>query len=290
MTAPLRLATRRSAQASTQAGIVAAALGERTGRTIELVFVDTTGDQRGDVPLHTIGGQGVFVKEVQQAVLDGRADVAVHSAKDVPTRPVDGITAAAFCRRRDGRDAVVGRRLDELAPGATVATGSVRRRAQLALLRPDLNFAELRGNIQTRLTKIPADGSILMAVAALQILELTEHIAEILPIERCVPAPGQGCVALECRSDADDIRDALATVDHAETRRAVEIERAFLGAFGTGCSLPIGAHVVGQRLHVFVGGNTEPWRIVELGGHPQSQSVALAARTATEMAAEMAAE
>ena len=280
--APVRLATRRSAQASTQAGIVAELIAARCGRATELVYIDTTGDQRGDVPLHTIGGQGVFVKEVQQAVLDGRADVAVHSAKDVPTTAVEGLTIAAYCRRRDPRDALIGRGLAELGEGATIATGSVRRRAQLALRRPDLHFTELRGNIHTRLDKLPAGGSIVMAVAALEILGLTERIAEVLDIERCVPAPGQGCVVVECRTADADIRAAVTALDHPPTRRAVEIERAFLGAFGTGCSLPIGAHVAGEQLHVFVGERPDPWRTVRLGQQPTAQAVTLAAELGAE--------
>jgi hydroxymethylbilane synthase len=169
--ATLRIATRSSAQARTQAEIVGAAIEAASdGVRTELVLVDTIGDQRQDVPLHTIGGQGVFVKEIQRAVLDGRADIAVHSAKDLPSAHTEGLTIGAFTVRRDPRDALIGSSLDGLALGATVATGSVRRRAQLAALRPDLQFVELRGNIQTRLSKIPQDGAIVMAVAALQVL------------------------------------------------------------------------------------------------------------------------
>ena len=125
--------------------------------------VETLGDQRTDVPLHQIGGQGVFVKEVQRAVLRGDADLAVHSAKDLPSAQADGLRLAAFCERRDARDALVGASLDSLPSGATVATGSVRRRAQLHAVRPDLAFVELRGNIHTRLSKVPDGGAIVMA-------------------------------------------------------------------------------------------------------------------------------
>ncbi len=249
----VRIATRASAQALAQAGVVADVLrAAHVGLDIELVHVETTGDQRQDVALHTIGGQGVFVKEIQRAVLDGRADLAVHSAKDVPSTPVDGLHIAAFAARRDARDALVGRGLAELGEGATVATGSVRRRAQLRAARPDLQFVELRGNIHTRLGKVPADGAIVMAVAALQILGLTERIAERLPADGFVPAPGQGAVAVECRA-ADDVATRLcAVVDHLPTRRAVETERAFLAELGSGCSLPLGAHVAGGVLHAFL--------------------------------------
>ncbi len=248
----LRLATRGSAQATAQATAVAAAVERATGRAVELELVETMGDARQDVPLHTIGGQGVFVKEVQRAVLDGRADFAVHSAKDLTSTPEPGLTIAAFTARRSPQDALIGASLDELAPGAVVATGSVRRRAQLRAARPDLDFTELRGNIGTRLSKIPPGGAIVMAVAALEILERTDVVAERLPVDRFVPAVGQGCVAVECRDDADEVIAVLAGVDDATTRRAVEIERAFLAELGSGCSLPVGAHVEGGLLRTFL--------------------------------------
>lgn len=220
--------------------------------TVELVHVETTGDMRRDVALHTIGGLGVFVKEVQRAVLDGRADIAVHSAKDLPTTPADGLTIAAFCERRDPADALVGLALDDLAKGATVATGSVRRRAQLAEVRPDLTIVELRGNIHTRLGKLPDNGALVMAVAALQVLGLTDRIAERLAVEQFVPSPGQGCVAVECRSGDDATAALVAGLDHPPTRFSVEAERAFLAELGSGCSLPVGAHHDGAVLHTFV--------------------------------------
>ena len=249
----LRIATRSSAQARTQAEVVASGLAAANpGFVAELVFVDTLGDQRQDVALHTIGGQGVFVKEVQRAVLDGRADVAVHSAKDLPSEGADGLTIGAFTARRDPRDALVGSTLDELRFGATVASGSVRRRAQLRVLRPDLHFVELRGNIHTRLTKVPAGGAIVMAVAALQVLGLDQRIAEVIAVDAMVPAVGQGCVAVECRIGDDATAAALAAIDHAPSRRAVTTERAFLAQLGSGCSLPIGAHVADGQLSAFI--------------------------------------
>lgn len=253
MSSVLRIATRGSVQARTQAQSVADALvAAHPGLTVELVFVDTMGDQRQDVPLHTIGGQGVFVKEVQRAVLDGRAHVAAHSAKDLPSTPADGLTIGAFCRRRSAADALVGRSLDQLDPGATVATGSVRRRAQLAAVRPDLRFVELRGNIQTRLSKVPDGGSIVMAVAALQILDLTHLIADELDPHTFVPAVGQGCVAVECATDDRATVKLLQAVDHADTRHAVQVERAFLATLGSGCSLPVGAYVHDDVLRAFL--------------------------------------
>lgn len=235
-----------------QSTSVADAIIAAAGVDVELVRIETTGDLRLDVPLHVIGGQGVFVKEVQRAVLDGRADLAVHSAKDLPSMPADGLSIAAFFERRDSRDALVGAALDDLADGATIATGSVRRQAQLRAIRPDLNFTELRGNIDRRLGKVPDGGAIVMAVAALQILELTDRISETLDVLRFVPAIGQGCVAIECRSDDQRTSGILATVDHQSTRRDVEIERAFLAELGSGCSLPVGAHVDGGVLRTFL--------------------------------------
>lgn len=243
MTDSIRIATRPSPQARTQAQSVADAVTAATGVTCELVFVESTGDVRADVPLHQMAGQGVFVKEVQRAVLDGRADVAVHSAKDLPTDTDPGLVIGAWCARRDARDALIGSTLDDLAPGSPVATGSVRRRAQLNAVRSDIVFGELRGNIGTRLERIPAGGAIVMAVAALEILGLTDRIAQRLDPTVFVPMVGQGCVAVEHRFGDGRIREALVAVDHAPTRQAVETERAFLSVLGSGCSLPVGAHV-----------------------------------------------
>lgn len=253
MTSRLRIATRSSAQASTQAGAVGDALrGLHPDLEVELVFVDTAGDRQADVPLHSIGGQGVFVKEVQRAVLAGFADIAVHSMKDVPSTPTTGLTIGACCERRDPRDALVGLALVDLVEGATVATGSVRRRAQLRAVRPDLRFAELRGNIHTRLGKVPEGGSIVMAIAAMEILGLTDQVAQALEVEAFVPAPGQGCVAVECHTADDATLALLAGIDHLPTRFAVEVERAFLAELGSGCSLPVGAHVAGGTLTAFL--------------------------------------
>ena len=248
----LRLATRGSPQALTQARAVADAITARTGVATELVPVTTAGDRDQTVPLHVIGGLGVFVKEIQQAVLDGRADFAVHSAKDLPSETPAGLVIGAFCERRDPADALIGLALASLADGATVATGSVRRRAQLAAERRDLEFIELRGNIARRLDQVPPGGAIVMAVAALAVLEMTERIAERLDPARFVPAVGQGCVAVECRADDAERIDMLAAIDHAPTRTAVTIERAFLRELGSGCSLPIGAHCVDGCLDVFL--------------------------------------
>ncbi len=240
----IRLATRSSAQAKRQSEFLAQQLiAADSDLVVELVFVETLGDKKADTPLHEIGGQGVFVKEVQRAVLDGHADIAVHSAKDLPSEQQAGLVIAAFSERRTANDALVGATLDGLASGATIATGSVRRRAQLARLRPDLKFIDLRGNINTRLEKIPSNGAIVMAVAALEVLDLQDQITQVLSLDDAVPMVGQGCVAVESRVHDDAVHKLLQIIDHPLTRRAVETERAFLSELGAGCTAPIAAHV-----------------------------------------------
>jgi hydroxymethylbilane synthase len=279
----LRLATRGSAQARTQAQVVADALmAAHPDRVVELVFVETLGDrtQHAGTPIHTIGGQGVFVKEVQSAVLRGDADIASHSAKDLPSTTADGLQLAAFCERRDARDVLVGATLAGLASGADVATGSVRRRAQLRAARPDLRFLELRGNIHTRLEKVPDGGAIVMAAAALEILGLTDKISDYLPPATFVPSPGQGCVAIECRADDTEMADVLATIDHANSRRAVEVERAFLAELGSGCSLPVGAHARGGTLTAFLASADGSRHLIEVIELPADHAAALASGAA----------
>lgn len=226
-----------------QAEHVAGLLTEaHPGLTVELVGMETEGDQRLDVPISEIGGKGVFAKEVQQAVLAGRADFAVHSAKDLPAVTVDGLDLASVPQRGDSRDALVGATLDELPEGATVATGSQRRRAQLARLRPDLVFTELRGNMATRLAKVPEGGAIVVAVAAFERLGLQEHLTEVFGVDDMIPQVGQGALAVECRVDDPGTRALLAAVEHHPTRRRVDAERAFLAELGGDCELPAGAH------------------------------------------------
>jgi hydroxymethylbilane synthase len=234
----LRAATRASELARWQTNHV----GELLGREIEAIVVDTSGDRRGEVPIWEIGGQGVFVKEVQAAVLDGRADIAVHSAKDLPSAPTVGLALAAVPERDDPRDALVGSALDDLPAGAVVATGSVRRRAQLAWARPDLTFAGLRGNIATRLAKAPRYDAVLVALAALRRLGRTEQVAEALDPAVMLPQVSQGALAVECRLDDKDTLGVVAAIDHAPSRRAVEAERAFLAELGGSCDLPVAAH------------------------------------------------
>jgi hydroxymethylbilane synthase len=233
----MRAATRASALARLQTDLVAAALGE----PVEPVVVQTMGDRRTDVAIWEMGGQGVFVKEVQAAVLDGRADFAVHSAKDLPSESPEGLVIGAVPERDDPRDALVGSTLEGLPVGARVGTGSVRRRAQLAWARPDLTFGGLRGNIDTRLAKASDFDAIVMAAAALRRLERTLVIDEVLDTSIVLPQVGQGALAVECRSDDMRMRDTLARIDHEPSRTAVEAERAYLREIGEGCELPVGA-------------------------------------------------
>ncbi len=245
----LRLATRGSPLARWQAGRVGALL-EQVGVAAVLVVVDTLGDRRTDVPLDRLGGQGVFVREVQAAVVRGQADVAVHSAKDLPAAPelaVPGLVLAGFPERVDPRDVLVGGPLDRLPTGATIATGSARRRVQLANHRPDLTFAGLRGNLATRLAVVGTGpvAAVVVAKAALDRLEWSPPHgvdAEVLSPTIVLPQVGQGALALECRADDEGTRAVLARLDDPHVGPLVTAERAFLAALGGGCTLPVGAN------------------------------------------------
>lgn len=240
----LRLATRGSPLALEQARRVQARLATVDGGlATELVVVQSGADLRPEAPIRSFGGAGAFVAEIERAVLAGDADVAVHSLKDLPSSaPEVGLTLAATPERLDARDALVGRTLEELAPGATVATGAVRRRAQLAWLRPDLRFAELRGTVATRLGRVPPGGAVVLAVAALERLGLVDRAAEILPMAVMVPQVGQGALGLRCREDDTATIEVLTAIDDILVARAVTAERAFLARLGGGCDAPVGAH------------------------------------------------
>lgn len=263
----VRLGTRSSPLAMWQAQHIANLLsGARPSWTIELVSVSTEGDRRLDVPIAQIGGKGVFVKEVQAAVLDLRTDLAVHSAKDLPSTTHEGLALAAIVERGDPRDAIVGARLMDLPDGSVVATGSPRRAMQLRAMRPDLRLVGLRGNIATRLSQLgqpsadlagTSDAStpvsaVVVAAAALVRLGILDHRIDLLSAGAFVPQVGQGAVAVECRADDSVLIDALTEIDHAPTRRAVTAERAFLAELGGDCSLPAGAHAVvdGEAIHL----------------------------------------
>lgn len=208
----------------------------------ELVFVNTIGDQRRDVPIHELGGTGVFVKEVQQAVLDGHADIAVHSAKDLPSTTADGLTFACVPERADIRDALIGARLRDIRSGGVIATGSVRRRAQLYAIRPDLVFRELRGNIDTRLENAGQFDAIVLACAGLDRIGRSDAIVERLELDVMVPQIGQGALAIECRADDAATASVLQRLDNFEHHTCVDTERAFLAGIGGGCEAPVGAY------------------------------------------------
>jgi len=241
--ATLRIATRASALAVWQAEHVADLLrAAHPGLVVEFVPMTTEGDRRLDVPLSEIGGKGVFATEVQAAVLDGRADLAVHSAKDLPAVTAPTLHLAAVPERGDSRDALVGNTLDGLPDGAVVATGSARRRALLASARPDLTFAELRGNMATRLAKAEQFDAIVVARVAFERLGLGEHLSDTLAVDSFVPQVAQGALAVECRAGDEDVADAVAAIEHPRSRRRVDAERAFLAELGGDCTLPAGAH------------------------------------------------
>jgi hydroxymethylbilane synthase len=245
----LRIATRGSTLALWQAEHVAGLLRAADPTiTAEPVVVETRADRRLDIPIWELGGKGVFAKEIQAAVLDGRADIAVHSAKDLPSRTPDGLLLAAVPGRGDPRDALVGAALDDLPDGALVATGSLRRQAQLAHARPDLRFEGLRGNMARRVGRVGQDGvaAVVVAAAALDRLGWADRIAERLDVATMVPQVAQAALAVECRAeDADGpVGAALAAVEDGPTRQVVDAERGFLAELGGDCSLPAAAHAV----------------------------------------------
>ena len=251
----LRLATRGSPLALWQTRRVGDLIAGLPGApSCEPVVVHTTGDALADVPVSQLGAQGAFVKEVQLAVLEGRADLAVHSAKDLPSTTPPGLVLACVPERADPRDAMVGCSLEDLPTGATVATGSVRRRAQLAWLRPDLTFCDLRGNMATRLQRARQVGAGVLALAALERLDLSAHVTEVLDPRTLLPQVGQGALAVECRRGDHAVFETLAAVDDPVSHAAVLAERAFLAALGGGCTLPLGALAVpldgGARLAI----------------------------------------
>lgn len=241
---PVRIGTRGSPLALWQAQHVAEQL-RGLGRTAELVILQTQGDRVQDVPLAQIGGDGLFTKAIQDALLDGRADVAVHSLKDLPTQPVAGLMLAAVPKRGPTGDVFVSAkngRFDDLPHGAHVATGSQRRQAMLLHRRPDLQLHDLRGNIETRLKRLQENGwdGIILAEAGLIRLQLADRITEVLDATWMLPAVGQGAIGLECRSADGATLDVLSRLNDSDTYAAVTAERAFLLAMGGGCQVPIG--------------------------------------------------
>ena len=270
MTAPartLRIAARGSALSLAQVGIAAAALrAVEPGLNVSISPIITQGDRDRETPLTQLGGLGVFAAAVRDAVLDGRAQIAVHSLKDVPTARVEGLTIAAMLERADPRDAFVGsggRRLAELPAGARVGTSASRRLAMLRALRPDIAAVSIRGNVDTRLAKVASgeyDG-VLLAAAGLDRLGRIAEATQLFEAREFLPSPGQGVIALECRADDAETLALLARIDHAATRAAATAERGVLAALGAGCDLAVGAYaeVDGDllALRAMLGGDVE---------------------------------
>jgi len=253
---PLRIATRKSALALWQANFIKAGLeAAHPGLTVELVPLMTTGDKILDVPLAKVGGKGLFTKEIEQALIDGRADLAVHSMKDVPTQRAPGLMLAGTGVREDVRDALVAARvksLEELPRGARVGTSSLRRQAQLLHLRPDLEIVSIRGNVQTRMNKIQELNleAVVLAAAGLRRLGFADRITQYLPPEISLPAIAQGALALEIRADDALTLERIAIFRHEPTEIAVAAERAFLARLEGGCQVPIAglAQIAGGRV------------------------------------------
>jgi len=245
MSVPLRLGTRASALATTQSGLVADLVRDRLGREVELVEVTTEGDT-SSAPLAQLGGTGVFVSALREALLAGRIDLAVHSLKDLPTAACEGITLAAVPPREDPRDVVVARdglTLGELPAGSRVGTGSPRRVSQLHALGLGLDVAGIRGNVDTRIGKVRSGeyDAVVLARAGLARLDRIEEATEVLDPLQMLPAPGQGALAVECRSDDHDLAAELAALEDPRSRASVDAERAVLATLEGGCSAPIGA-------------------------------------------------
>jgi len=244
----LRIATRKSLLALWQAEFVKAELEKRNpDLTVELVTFTTQGDKILDTPLAKIGGKGLFVKELEVAMLDGRADIAVHSMKDVPMEFPEGLGLAVICEREDPRDAFVSNQYKsfaDLPQGAHVGTSSLRRQCQILAARPDLKISSLRGNVQTRLGKLDAGefDAIILASAGLKRLELEDRIAEAMDDTISLPAGGQGAVGIECRTDDERVMALLAPLNHAETAARVSAERALNKRLQGGCQVPIACY------------------------------------------------
>jgi hydroxymethylbilane synthase len=248
------IGTRSSKLALWQAEFVRSELNRlRPDLEIELNKIKTTGDKILDVPLANVGGKGLFVKEIEEALLGKTADIAVHSMKDVPTEFPEGLHLAVICRREDPRDAFISgmrndrfeiQRFKDLPPGAKIGTSSLRRSCQLLSIRPDLKIGQLRGNLDTRLRKLDEGqfDAIILAAAGMIRLGLKKRITEILPFEISLPAIGQGAVGIECRVGDAWINELIAPLNHPETAVCVKAERAFLKKLEGGCQVPIAAH------------------------------------------------
>jgi hydroxymethylbilane synthase len=252
MTSVLRLGTRRSPMAMEQSRQVAAAITRLTGREVDLVGITSKGDV-SSAPLTQIGGTGVFVSALRTALLAGQVDFAVHSLKDLPTGPAEGIALAAVPARDDPRDALLaagGVKLADLAPGARIGTGSPRRAAQLLMLRSDLMPVPVRGNADTRLAKVESGDldAVVLAYAGLARIGRLDAVTQVFEPDEMVPAAGQGALAVECPASREDLVALLGCVDDPASRAATTAERSLLGALQAGCSAPVGAYAAGTEV------------------------------------------
>ncbi len=244
----LRIGSRGSQLALWQAGFIRSLLENKFPRIkIEIHQIRTRGDKVLDVPLSEIGGKAAFVKEIEEALLQCEIDVAVHSMKDVPISLPEGLVIGAVAKRHDPRDAFISRagiKFDQLPKGAKVGTSSLRRRAQILHIRPDVEVLPIRGNVDTRLRKLKAEGldSIVVALAGLERLGFKDEITECFSVDVLVPAPGQGAVAVECREDDREIIEMISQINHVDSWIAVSAERGFLEELGGSCEIPIGCH------------------------------------------------
>jgi len=287
----LRIGTRGSALALWQARSIAAALGEG-GVETELIIIRTSGDKNQQSSFSQMGTKGVFIKELEDALLDLRVDLAVHSMKDLPTEMPAGLTLAAICKREDVRDALLssaGATLESLPKAARVGTSSLRRQSQLLHARNDLRMMELRGNVDTRIEKLKRGDydAIVLAKAGLDRLGLSANISQVLPQEISLPAAGQGAIGIEVRAaDAETLR-VLATLNHEETRCAVAAERAALAGLEGGCQVSIGAwgRVENGKLvlEVAVLSPDGAQRISEKGSGAPGEAEAIGARVARKL-------
>jgi len=251
----LRIGTRSSQLALWQANWVKSELEKRyPDMEVTLVKIKTTGDKILDVPLAQVGGKGLFVKEIEEAMLRGDIDIAVHSMKDVPTEFPEGLGLHCITEREDPRDAVISRgvRFADLPPGARVGTSALRRQAQLLRVRPDLRMVVIRGNVETRIKKLETENldAVILAAAGLNRLGFAAHVTELLPTDLSLPAIGQGALGIECHLDNEEVKETIAFFDHPPTSLAVRAERALLRRCEGGCQVPIAAfgEVQGDRL------------------------------------------
>lgn len=248
MKANLIIGTRQSLLALWQSNHIASLLRKQyPDCQVTLKKIVTKGDRILDVPLAQIGGKGLFTKEIETELLDGTVDLAVHSLKDMPTVLPEGLCLTAITTRANVGDAFVSNKyasFSELPQGAVLGTSSLRRKAQLLAVRPDLKIVDLRGNVDTRLRKLDEGqmDAIILAAAGLERLGHADRIREIIPTTVCLPAVGQGALAIECRSDNKEVRDMLAFLNDLPTKQATDAERAFLGLIEGGCQVPIGVH------------------------------------------------